>query len=334
MSATGKIIFPMAMAAALVGLLFATLDVPVSAIADALSRFDGFTLLAVTGCTAAFVSLSALKWLLVHNTAQGSDRHGRLNWRSAMYLTSMGAALSIVAIPQVAVLATRSVGSKYGLGNSVSGAAAATAYEQLFDLVPLGVMAGTTLVALALGWGSDTWLTAALGALGLAAAALIASGGSLSRALSALAKTLPKRLGRHLARLSTPEAAKLFQPVFTAKILTISYVRFGFVFLRAFLIVRVIGLGIDTAEFAQGFSLVRAVGLIALTPGSLGFTEWSWMGVLAWFGLSAASAAAFAMTNRILNSLALVAVFLAALAGHKLRLAGAYSSIDSGRAPS
>lgn len=334
MSATGKILLPMAVAAALVGLLFATLDVPASAITDALSRFDTITLLAITGCTAAFVSLSALKWLLVHNTAQARATHDRLHWQSAIYLTGMGAALSIFVIPQVAVLATRSVGSKYGLGKSASGAAAATAYEQLFDLVPLGVMAVTTLVALALGWGSDTWLATTIVALGLAAAGLIISGGSLTRLLSALTKALPDKLGQHLALLSTPEAAKLMQPGFIAKILAISYIRYGFVFLRAFIIVRAIGLGIDTATFAQSFSLVRAVGLVALTPGSLGITEWSWTGVLTWFGLSAVGAAAFALTSRILNSLALVVVFLIVALGHKLRRSGAYPSIDHERAPS
>ena len=57
-----------------------------------------------------------------------------------------------------------------------------------------------------------------------------------------------------------------------------------------------------------GFTIVQSSQLIALTPGSLGITEWTWTGMLSLMGYPPATATAFSFALRILSYASILVV--------------------------
>lgn len=327
-----RVFLPLLLAAGLVFLMIASANLSWRDVAKSLTGFDFLSLFAIALCTVIFTLLSSWKWWLVMTRLSSQVQ---LSWLNALYLTAMGSVLSLFLMPQVAVMATRSIGAKYRYGKSAFSSISSTAFEQVFDLFPLMVLALVTVVSLLSGWSVLPWLWATCGLAILSSGIMVLFVRPVFNGIAAFLGFIPfqfaHKVRSQVHSLTSDQNSELLRTSFTAQMLVISYTRFAFIFLRAWLIIHASGIAVDFFQFAQSFSLVRIAGLMAFTPGSLGITEWSWTGMLAYFSIPQAQAAAFAITNRVLNSASTLVAF--AFVWIICRLLGAHLYGAPSRAP-
>jgi uncharacterized membrane protein YbhN (UPF0104 family) len=308
---SARLVVPLIFALALIGSLLAWSGLTLRDLAASLRAIPAGAAVGIVASTGLFVVLSSLKWRLVmsHVSAADSDMP---NTSFSLYVTALGGALALVIPPHAAMVLSRSLGTKaHGNGSAiVSGAA--SAYEQLFDAIPLATMALTALGAIILKASLAGWLAiaAALNAAALVAVVLLFRGRfwSLARFMP-----LPRRsrasVLQKLDWFTTPAAETLLGPSFVSTLFAISLARYGVIFLRTWIVMNAVALPISGFQFAKAYGLARLSTLLSVTPGELGINEWTWTGVLSWMGCRPEDAVRFGLTNRLCNMASLMIVF-------------------------
>jgi len=270
------------------------------AVAQSIGRLAGPALVWLTALSAAVVACGTLKWLLVMR-AFAPDCAAHPRFVDAMLTTTLGAILGQVMPVQLGVALTRSLAGRWGIGRSPGANLGATAYEQLFDAVVLGIASAVGLLGLLLRPGPGGWvlLIALAGAAGIVAAMRLT--GLLVIAARLLARTpASNRLYRAVARYAgaAGRAGELSPSVF-ARLILLSILRYVANLLRIVVVLGALGMSADAVPTMLAFPLLQWLSLVPITPGNLGVVEWTWSAVLVAAGASMTAAALFAVTARI-----------------------------------
>lgn len=282
-------IAPLLLSLALLVPLFTLSDFGWSQVSRTLGAVSLPAVLGAILLTAAFLSLSALKWRIVMK-AMSEEHDVVAGWMPAFFYTSLGATLSLVLLPQIAVPTGRALGARLHLGQPPARVAGASVFEQLFDVA---VMLAAAAVAFCVLFPQFTPVV--LLSFVLCAAGVLAFPRTLSR-IPFVAR-----------KLSDPRLAALRTGAVLSRLLWISFLRYLLLGARAVLVMYVVGLGLGLGDFVASFSLVQLSRLVSVTPMGLGIADWSWAGMLGLFGLPLSVAAGFVLVNRALNIAAVVA---------------------------
>lgn len=311
MPKTSRVVLPLLFAIVLIACLVVRSGLSLEEFVGTLSDISPCALAGIVICTALFVTFSALKWRLVMSHMI-SDQANVPRWSFSLYYTSVGALLSLVITPHAAMPLSRSFGTKVHSNSSAIASAGASAYEQLFDVVPLLTMSLTALAAMALRISFAGWFAAAVT---LNCAALFGMILVLKSRFWLIARfvPLPHRrraiLQEKFEWFSTPAATTLLGAPFVATLFAISLVRYAIILLRTAIVVASIGFPIGAFQFVKAYGIARLSSIISITPGELGISEWTWSGVLNWMGFQLRDAARFVLVNRTYNIGSLLVVF-------------------------
>ncbi len=300
---------PFVFALALVGWLAAHSGISAGEIVGSLRRVSAVALIGIILSTGVFLALSTMKWKMVMARLRPEDEHHR-GWSYGFYYTALGAVLSLVVLPQAAMVVARGYGDKFKLGKSPASTTAATLYEQLFDVVPIIAIAGTAVVANLLNWSPGQWLIAIV-------AAVAASGVLVALVLRTpfwsfgryLPSPLRDRIGTRLEWFASPTAQAVLEPCFVLQVYAISVLRYLVLMARSYLIFEAMRLSLGSYGFAKAYSVVSVSRLLFITPGGLGIAEWSWTGVLSWLGMPLQESVRFVLANRVLNWASIILTF-------------------------
>lgn len=307
-------IVPLLAAAALIAALLVSADVTLAEFYRAIGGFSVTSAIAVLACTAAFLLLSSLKWRMVMALfAEGRQPH----WGLYVLYTGLGAVLSLVMMPHLAMGMARALGAKYHLGQSPVTAAAASVYEQIFDIGVLMLFAAATVLVIAFGLDAASWIAVA-GCLIVAAALVLPAAGEWGISVLLRLMAVPARYNDRaklaLEWFGGAEARRAFSRGVVVQLFLISVTRYLFLLLRGFVVLWAVGLPITEEDFVNVFALVQLSKLVSVTPAGLGVSEWTWSALLVWWGTSLDGAVQFVLVNRAVTSLSLVA-FLALVCG-------------------
>ena len=84
------------------------------------------------------------------------------------------------------------------------------------------------------------------------------------------------------------------------ELFVLSVLRYFVIMVQILLISKFAGFSFASADLVATFPLVQITQIAAITPGGLGVTEWTWVGLLAFFEYDLTEAGNFALTSRIL----------------------------------
>lgn len=305
-----RVVLPLLLAGLLIAGLIAQSGLSLAQFLATLRKISLPAIGGILTCTALFLILSTVKWRLVMGHVASGDAAAP-GWGLALYYTTLGAVLSLVITPHAALPLSRSLGAKLHLKGSAIIAAAASAYEQIFDVIPLVTMSLAALVAMAFEASFAGWLAIAVALNATAFATMLAMLRSRFWRLAAFVP-LPRRsremLLEKLEWFATPAAKTLLGPAFVGKLFVISLTRYGVLLARTSFVIGSV-LPIGGFQFVKAYGVARLSSLVSITPGELGINEWTWSGVLVWMGFRLDDAARFVLANRLCNIAAVLAVF-------------------------
>lgn len=305
-----RIALPLLVAALLIGSLVAKSGLSRAELVSTLREVSPLAVGGILVSTALFLTLSSLKWRLV--MARAAPQGAIADWTFSLYYTSLGALLSLVITPHAAMPISRSIGAKLHRKGSAATNAAASLYEQLFDVLPLVTMSLAALLAILAKAGFAAWLLIAAALNGTALLLVLTV---LRSPFWKLARFLPlparhrEALTQKLEWFATPAAKSLLGAPFVSLLFAVSLARYAIILLRTGFVMVSIGLPITAFRFTEAYGVARLSSLVSFTPGELGISEWSWTGVLTWMGFRLDDAARFVLVNRAYNIGSLLAVF-------------------------
>lgn len=276
-----------------------------------------FWLVAVfTALTVAQISLSAWKWRLVLHKLDPIESE-RIGFGFLYNCSALASFLSQFLTVYISSVLVRGWALKRSYGSTTTYAATTSVFEQVFDVVALIVMALPTLLIWSAGGSFRQWMLAT----GLA---IIAGAGSLQFfGVFVRIATLMERVHPAAKKTSTilkeSAASGLLALPFMLKLYALSIVRYVTMLVRVPALVAAFGLPLAMADAVQGFTLVQATQIAALTPGQLGIREWSWSGVLALRGYNLQLAAGFAIDLRIVGTIAMTLAALSCIGSVRAR---------------
>jgi uncharacterized membrane protein YbhN (UPF0104 family) len=85
----------------------------------------------------------------------------------------------------------------------------------------------------------------------------------------------------------------------SAKVASLSLLRFASVLLQFWGIARAVGIDLDWQQITMATPFPQLAGMIGLTPGGLGMLEAGWAGGLGWIGLDAIAISIFVLAQRV-----------------------------------
>lgn len=236
-------------------------------------------------------------------------------WSVSYFVTSLGLALGLLLPVQLGMTGARTLGTNL-YGKALLRGAAATLVEQSFDIFLLLFIALATTATLIWRAGGFMWSVFALAAILFSA--LLAS--PSMRLLGAITKTIAGRISAHnffgakLRTLSaTFEESLALSPLLGQRLLILSVLRFGVVVAMTRETAAAIGAPIPLWQLAAIVPFAVVVMLLAVTPGGIGVSELTSVGVLRLLGTPLEVSAPWAVANRILATASCVLV--SALAG-------------------
>jgi uncharacterized protein (TIRG00374 family) len=305
-------------------LLFFRAGLTPPAIAGSIADIFGWALVCVVGVNGANLAFGTLKWLLVLRAlAPNGKVHPQFT--DAMLTTTLGALLGQVIPVQLAVVLTRSLAGRFGVGWSASMNLGTTAYEQLFDAIVLFAAAIAGLLGLALPLDVFGWILLIVlsGAIGLFVAIRLPL---LLAALARLLGRVPSAwLHEHVSRLASAVGrAGELRPSVVAQLIAFSVLRYLANLTRVGVVLIALNMSAYVVPAVIAFPLIMLITTLPITPGNLGIIEWTWSTVLVSAGAGMGAAALFAVIARIINVLALTIVFAILLVFRLLKVIPAY----------
>lgn len=263
----------------------------------------GWLLLGLLGTTLASI-VTAARWQLLAEL-MGGNRLPYLAYFYGLVLTRLlGQFTSTLAMDLVGRgVALRSAGSQRGLGH----AATQVVLERVLDLVlpllllgwALAVRYGT-LGAWVGAWPGFSLLGCALVFLAFAIPLLEPSVRVALRVYLVLRLRLDRRrrIEVEAEASGTGLAIPSVDARVSAKIATLSLLRFAFVIVQFWGIAGAVGLAISWVEMSEATPFAQLAGMIGLTPGGLGVLEVGWAGGLGFIGLDAIAISLFVLAQR------------------------------------
>ncbi|GEM_PF-1857623 len=302
---TVRIVLGGALVALLLALLFSKDTFRQAEVWAAFTRAP-WAVLAITLVTAvAQTALSTLKWhrLMCRAAPELARRSG---WVNLFHYTAGANALGQILTPYIAGTLVRAWWMRSRHAGRLGPHALLAGFEQVFDVVILLVGGTVALAVFAFGRPeiSSLWL---LGACLLLGPLLWGAAPEWARPFALAVLLLRRwRLTVRLAgRLERGAAAGLDSPRLTREMLFLSLARY------MVLAVRTVALGwlllpaLPWTGAAMGFAAVQISSLVALTPGNIGVTEWSWAALGAVYpSIGAGALAAFALALRLSGAIA------------------------------
>lgn len=248
--------------------------------------------------SALHFAMTALKWRWVTQQIRPD-----VSFRGGFFIyTAIIGFMSQFLPMQLCVLTGRSLAMRLQLGLPLVTGALSTVYDQFFDfLVPVVLLAPAVLAMLCL-VDPTTGLLLSLVCLAVTGVALGALGGRVVLLLLWLGRLVPgldNRAARMTEQIQASDGPALLDRRFMAKLFCLSVVRYANLVLRPYCVLVAVGLDFGFAPVAFATTVVTLSVIISITPGSLGIAEWSWISVLATFGVPAAVAGEFAILTRL-----------------------------------
>jgi uncharacterized protein (TIRG00374 family) len=306
-----RLAVPLLLAALLIGGLVESSGLTAADLAQAFEEVSPTAVGGVLACTALFIFLSALKWRLVMRHVAMEDEKPP-EWTFSLYYTSLGSVLALAITPHAAMVVSRSVGSKLHSKASPLASGAASAYEQMFDVVPLATMSCAAIIAMVLNLSFSGWLAVAAALNLTAVLAIILILRTRFWSLAEFVPLSPRRRGvlrEKLEWFASPASKTLLGAPFVTMLFVISIARYAVILLRTGIVLACVGPPISSFQFLKAYGLARLSTLISITPGELGISEWTWSGVLTWMGFHLDDAARFVLVNRVYNVASLLVIF-------------------------
>jgi uncharacterized protein (TIRG00374 family) len=324
----------------LLGLLVRQTDFSVRQAIHTLTGIEPWLLVAIGLSSTVQMLVSAAKWRMVS--------HKLLPLSSAQagpafffFYTSVGGALSQVLPIHVSCLAARAAAVKLHHGESGKRGAVSSAYEQAFDLLVPALLVPASILTIPRMTAFSFWLSCSALTLSLAALAFGLRGsrimGGLQYWLEAFAAHV-RMLGGISRLIASAHQLGLFDNGLLLRMFVLSIGRYAAHVARAILIAWAVGIEVHPTDIIVIIPLIQLALLVALTPGSLGIAEWSWVGLLSLMGVSLESAGLFAITHKLLIFTTLCATCgvagLLYAAEHRIRswsrAGGLQSQLDGG----
>lgn len=248
-------------------------------------------------------ALSAWKWRLVFERVDPSAA-ARLRFQSYFFYSAISAFAANFLVPYVAAALIRGAAARWRFGGRFVHGAAASGYEQLFDVIAFVVPGLVAVALLALSAPLSAVATGAIVSLPLLVAFAF-----LSRVrAAAVARLLPKRnwplLPQIHAALLQGTQSGLDHPAVAGRLMLASVLRYLIIGVRSVGIALLLVPTFHISAALAAFALVQLSQLAAVTPGNLGVAEWSWTGAGVLFGAASGEVAAFALTARLAGLLA------------------------------
>jgi len=282
-----------------------------SALIHSMAAFSALVFVWIIALTAANLGCVTLKWLLV-SRALAPDMGRTAHFSDALLATTFGALLGHVMPFQLGVALARWLAGKLGIGPSAGLSLGATLYEQMFDAIILLVAVVVSAVGLILRPGPMGWAV-----LVLCSAVLVTSWARfmISPILAMVARCIawmpPNRVPRTMLELqSALENSAGFSASTLRQLAVLSLLRYATTVAWIAIVLGTLHLWEFAVPIIIGLPLITAIGLVPITPGSLGVTEWTWSAVLLSAGAAIGTAGLFAVTVRIVNIVALLILIL------------------------
>ena len=279
-------------------------------------------LLAVLVCLALSTWLSAVKWRLTSATDGGT----------AYALTALGVALGQVLPLNFATGLARTIGARVTGDLGMLRAAGTTAYEQIFDIATVVVLAAAAGVTWLVGGDATAWAMLAV----VASAIGWGLTGSLTARLSRWAggcsdpgenRGASQGVVRRL--VAAIHASGCIEPGLARRLYLLSVVRFVLLVGMCHASARAVGLEIAPWQLGAALPFTILAMAVAPLPGGLGVFEWSLSGALVLFGVPVETAVHWVVINRLL---AIGASVLVGLSGCAVLLARTRARKGWGRA--
>jgi len=273
-------------------------------------KIPGWALALFVALSGANLALGARKWLIVlRTTAPGPESGPGLT--EAMLTSALGELLGQVMPVQAGIAVARSLASHLNIGPSLRANLGTTLYEQLFDLIVVGIAAVAGVLGLVLHAGALGWVPFILiWALGSMVLSL-----KLPTMLAAQAYRVGRLLGKPglISEIQNTSRSVSALSTVPAQLAVLSMVRYLTNLLRLVVLLGALGMWSQAIPAMIGLPLVQIIGVVPVTPGNLGVTEWTWSAVLVSSGATIGKAALFALAARVVNVVALsilVLIFL------------------------
>ena len=176
-------------------------------------------------------------------------------------------------------------------------------FEQIFDVYVLLVFAAAGITGWLFSLPPVAWIGVVVTAVVTGVLLLLITVALLRRHSRALPRH--SRIGNWITACLE---MGLIERTLVLRLYLFSVLRYMSMLGRTALIVAATAPAISLFDSTLGFTIVQSSQLIALTPGSLGITEWSWAGMLSLMGYPPATATAFSFALRILSYASILVV--------------------------
>lgn len=280
------------------------------------------------------VFISTAKWRSVDAALRiASDKVP--SGAAAFVFTSIGMAAGVVLPVQSGMAVARTLGT-YFYGRPFKRGAGGTLFEQSFDVLVVCFLAAASGITRYWHGGAKMWTVSAV----LMIALMLVIVEPCTRLLrwaagyAAVRLAARPRLGAELGRLSELEKRGLLNAGLARRLVALSTLRFGVVVLMARETAVAIGAPIALWHLAAVIPFVIFATAIAITPGGIGITEFTYVGALTSFAIPLSTAAQWALANRVLTIAASLIVAAIAITVAVLRILLSASSTVTIRASS
>jgi uncharacterized protein (TIRG00374 family) len=262
-------------------------------ILDRLLNLNPLGLIALVILWGAYTFVSAEKWLLVERHYNADNVPSR---RLAFALTALGWVAGQFFPVQLTTAFMRGLGSKVLAQRNSWHSAAATFYEQIFDLIIVALLGLVSLLCLGLA-APQAWLILVTVTLAVFTMTLRFITAFMQKFLRLLARS---RLltGRMQQFLSGGD--KILEFSLIRKLVLLSIAHFILLCAAAAATTYSAGLPVSALHLAIAMPLVALASALPLTPGALGVNEFMFASTLAALGTPFAIGLQWALINRLL----------------------------------
>ncbi|MET0082513.1 MAG: lysylphosphatidylglycerol synthase transmembrane domain-containing protein [Sedimenticola sp.] len=296
-----KAIAPPLIAILLLYLVFEKTGIYLSTILSTIQSTPTWLFILLLATTLLQIFISALKWRLV--TQKVSTSHSiKINNGFYVFYTALGASLGQLIPVHISSIITRSLALRAHGNLNIKKGAFTSLYEQAFDLLIPIILVPSSLIAYIFDYSVTGWLLLSLASIFLGGWIVSEAGEKLSRSVCRYMDRKKLKSAFHERIHDILQAcieSGLFENKFLRRIFYLSTFRFISILFRAILIAMLIGSAITALDVAKAFPLVQTTLLIAITPGGLGISEWSWIGIFNAIGVNLDEAGLFAIVHRI-----------------------------------
>lgn len=303
-----------ALAAALIVAIVRSFGIDLAQVGANLSG-QALPVIATVGiCLTLQFALSALKWMQIYRRVAGDAEPASGNFATQFFYVSLSGLFAQLLTVYLASILVRGFAERFHFRRRFALGASVSMYEQLFDVIVLGVVGAPVIALLAFGASPVVAISAAIAAAVLLIP-LVRLALRRGHPLQFAASLLPRGLRFADAIRASSDVAReleLDAPPLVTRLLALSLLRYLCIAARTALVAALLIPGIGLASAANGFAAIQLSAVFALTPGNIGITEWGWAGYGLYLGRNVAIFAAFALALRVVTMMVTAAIVVIA----------------------